>query len=1195
MLRPPPLNNRPLPNHPAVQRLPQQQNWQRAFGDAFRAIPQQAVNALGVNFQEFRFDPGAHFTWIRVMPMMREWFRINRMHLLQQLEFNVAAGRQRLLLFRMQWMDAQGRTAGIPFVQVHLRDLDAMEADLERIFQMVLHNENNDPHSSPDLERLERIDFQYTIVEHAQVLPAVPNQVLPRAAPVPPRPARNNNRELAGLGVRAAPGRARLRSMDRRLRSARAGATGMYRAHQIDPKLKALFYKRIRSIRQVKGDGLCFFRCMALNHYVRNMAGGGTASRSWFGLNSKRQEQDATFEKLIMSSMNRRSYDNASLEELVEGCMSRLEGVVVYEWRSITQKRHCATLARIDQQQHTPMFLMWDPLHQHVDYLIEPRKFFRTKYQCPSCFECYSTEPHAHRCVGSEMACSMCLDNHEEDFLMLARTDVFCAACQRTCVNQACFDAHVRNQMCRTSYYCPSCDKVFARSLTPMHEHRCDRLVCARCKIRYARNQQHFCAMPPLKTQHHGVERKYAVYDFETTPDVNGRMHVNLAMFYLIDTQQFFEYDSIDLFCQHLFEHCNHYTFIAHCGSRFDVQFIVDWAVQHGKAPQVIANGRQLFAVEFGALRFIDSAKFMACSLDAMAKALGVTGVAKGVFPHRFNQPEHYSYVGPWPALEWYDVHLMKPAQAAKVTQFVQESQHKTFDFQAEFRAYCRSDVMVLAECVRKFQAVFAPLQVDPYEFCTIAGAAMYTYRTNFMPPLNPLRPSICTLKAFDNARIRQALYGGRTEVFYRHVFCVSPTQRIVPVDVCSMYPHVMLECEYPEGEPVWIHQPNWYDDHKFGVVLCDIDPPPLSAASWMPVLPHRRDSKLYFDLEPQRDVWHTSVELREAVQQGYVVRAKGMYWWPRTTRDLFRTYVLHWYKQKVQYSGFPSTCHDRAAYLAELRVRYGIVLEEHEVHKDDAMRSVAKIMLNSLWGKFGQDPVRVSTEFLNTSSAVMDVLNDTDHLILSMRPIGTDVIEVRSKPTEHCLSKNPPTTTCVSLAVFTTAHARLKLWREAQRLGAQRVVYCDTDSLYVMQDVADDRQVPFMYGEHLGDWTRELPSHQWICEFVALGPKFYAYKVWDQKEQRIVDEKFRAKGVAMHQADRQILTFDMYKTLLDSSLSVQSAPQLSMRITAAHHVEILSDFTKILRSSPAQKRSFYPCPLTGHIASLPLPHVFQS
>jgi hypothetical protein len=115
-----------------------------------------------------------------------------------------------------------------------------------------------------------------------------------------------------------------------------------------------------------------------------------------------------------------------------------------------------------------------------------------------------------------------------------------------------------------------------------------------------------------------------------------------------------------------------------------------------------------------------------------------------------------------------------------------------------------------------------------------------------------------------EHITIREALYGGRTEVFKSYIECMIG-QKIFADDVCSMYSSVNALDDYAVGYKRF-YKPTVeeiLDESFIGVVKCDVVPP---TDLYLPVLPSRvkaadGSERLTFDLNPKTGVW-ASVEI---------------------------------------------------------------------------------------------------------------------------------------------------------------------------------------------------------------------------------------------------------------------------------------------------------------------------------------------
>ena len=74
----------------------------------------------------------------------------------------------------------------------------------------------------------------------------------------------------------------------------------------------------------------------------------------------------------------------------------------------------------------------------------------------------------------------------------------------------------------------------------------------------------------------------------------------------------------------------------------------------------------------------------------------------------------------------------------------------------------------------------------------------------------------------------------------------------------------------------------------------------------------------------------------------------------------LFAQYMNTFIKIKMETSWYPSYCdtdQERNKYIARVRVHEGITLRPDDISFKTGRRTVAKLCLNNIWGKFAQTP----------------------------------------------------------------------------------------------------------------------------------------------------------------------------------------------------------------------------------------------
>ena len=345
-----------------------------------------------------------------------------------------------------------------------------------------------------------------------------------------------------------------------------------------------------------------------------------------------------------------------------------------------------------------------------------------------------------------------------------------------------------------------------------------------------------------------------------------------------------------------------------------------------------------------------------------------------------------------------------------------------------ELEEYVKSDCVILLDVLHKARQEFG---IEDFRL-TIASQAFKDWKD-----LNDEK--LYRVSARDYDFIKSSYYGGRTEVFKRK------GKNLKYFDIVSMYPHVMKKYLYPSGKTMRTYS---FVPNRLGIYKCNVSAPKNLD---IPFLPFRReDGKLIFPLGNFSGTY-TSVEIIKARELGYDIEViDGLVW--ESCESPFSEYVDKWFKIK----------------------------DEAKRNGNGALKYIAKLHLNTLYGKFGQ-----RREFRKVVHGLTK-----DMLSRECKPLFEDielysVTEKDTKPFTYC-----------QIASFVTSYARIELYKGVEAVHARggSVYYMDTDSLVT------DVNIP--QGTSLGEW--ELEDE--IDEGIFLLPKIYAYK----HSERLV---MKAKG----------------------------------------------------------------------------------
>lgn len=364
----------------------------------------------------------------------------------------------------------------------------------------------------------------------------------------------------------------------------------------------------------------------------------------------------------------------------------------------------------------------------------------------------------------------------------------------------------------------------------------------------------------------------------------------------------------------------------------------------------------------------------------------------------------------------------------------------------------------------------------------------------------------------------RDALFGGRTNCTKLY-HTTQEDEKIRYLDVCSLYPWACKTGKFPLGHPKVLVGENCpqHLDGLDGLVKATIRPP---SNLYHPVLPVRMHGKLYFPLcgscvkelydgdcvhpEECRQITGTWVsdEIKLALSKGYTIVKIHEIWSYETTQyngreeGLFVDYINKFLKLKQEASGWPSwvkTEADQLKYIENFEQKEGILLTKDFIKKNPGFRALAKMLLNSFWGNFGQRNNQSKTTFINEKAELTALLTNPNIVVNDILPINDDVMLANWSEVDEAILPSPMTS--VVIAAYVTAIARIKLYSYLDLLGEQ-ILYFDTDSIIFVEKPGTPSPPT---GDFLGDLTDELLDYgpgSYIDSFVSGGPKNYAYRV---------------------------------------------------------------------------------------------------
>ncbi|CAI5452335.1 unnamed protein product [Caenorhabditis angaria] len=372
--------------------------------------------------------------------------------------------------------------------------------------------------------------------------------------------------------------------------------------------------------------------------------------------------------------------------------------------------------------------------------------------------------------------------------------------------------------------------------------------------------------------------------------------------------------------------------------------------------------------------------------------------------------------------------------------------------------------------------------------------------------------------------RPRDAMYGGRTQPF-KYILIADKCENIRYLDFCSLYPFVNMTAAYPTGQPEIITENFDYASGSLqyrGLVYCDVNP---SKNLELPILPYRAGGKLLFPLcrscaenmDASSECTHRNVQQRYLTGTWYSEELKLAL---ENGYELLRIHeVWHWDDSKWQ-TGWPSgvvTEEERLKHIQDIENTDGVKLTYEKIEKNPALRSMAKLFLNSAW------------EYEMTS------LDDIQHDITMIS---------RMKLDDYLDTKKYAN---VVFGVITTAVARLILYGAMKMVGHERLGYCDTDSIVFIEKDGENL-CGDLVGTGLGKLESEVPEGLKIAKFVAVAPKCYCYEL-TKMDGTHVKFVIKAKGVTLDAANSNIVTFGEMERMAKELIAEQHIEPIHAKV----------------------------------------------
>lgn len=232
-------------------------------------------------------------------------------------------------------------------------------------------------------------------------------------------------------------------------------------------------------------------------------------------------------------------------------------------------------------------------------------------------------------------------------------------------------------------------------------------------------------------------------------------------------------------------------------------------------------------------------------------------------------------------------------------------------------------------------------------------------------------------------------------------------------------------------------------------------------------------------------------------------------------------------------------------------RVKNHLGIELGGIKKNPGMRQIAKLCLNSLWGKYGQRINQTQTEYVTEPKDFYKILLNETHEDMNIQFLNKDMVQMHYNLKDQFVDNYNNIN--IPIAAFTTSHAREMLYGVLDKLG-DRVLGYDTDSCWFYEREGKNT-IPT--GDSLGELTDELEGG-YITKWVGTGPKSYSYETSNG------DIKCKVKGFTLNYANGLKINGDVMNEIVqDPSKTVTIEKKNAITRDAKTKTIVNQDLTK--------------------------------
>ena len=440
--------------------------------------------------------------------------------------------------------------------------------------------------------------------------------------------------------------------------------------------------------------------------------------------------------------------------------------------------------------------------------------------------------------------------------------------------------------------------------------------------------------------------------------------------------------------------------------------------------------------------------------------------------------------------------------------------------YRHEVEPYLKYDVLSLSELFFCFNdSIYEQDQVNITKYVTLSNMAYSLWQSSLTDLIEILdiekynfsKRSTYGARCYPNQKeFKSKHYDDVINGSMKYDDLIKTNDYIYNGDATSLYPASMagfelLDAQYPTGKSRWSDKPETeFKNNKYGFYEINFVCPKDIV---IPILPRKTNTGgLEWSLYDGYSGVYTNVEIKNALSVGYKIEfINRCLVWDKTSDNVFKPYVTKYYKMK----------------------------EDAEKEKNPVKRSIAKLLLNAMYGKTLQRAIYENTAIINDYNQLLDFFKDYEITDINM------LSDSKLLLTGTALNKQEKITKPSQLGAFVLSYSRQIMMNYFKAidptLKTHIFSYTDTDSAHILGHhaklLAEKGMIKPKNEASLGYLCSDIDDEGIIIYENNLAPKTYFYEYIDNKNG-IHDKNngtMKAKGIPKRCLDYKI--YDDYKT----------------------------------------------------------------